>query len=225
MEERGSALLAIVAEIRPATVRQVFYQAVVRGLIEKTELAYRKVQRTLVDLRRGQEMPYGWITDGTRWMRKPTTFDTLEQALKHTAVTYRKALWADSPDYVEVWIEKDALAGAVLPITSEFDVPLMVARGFASLSFLAEAAEYMDSLDKQVFVYQLGDHDPSGVAAGEAIEATLQRISAVSRHRLRAAGGDAGADHAPLLAAPPDQAHRFPRRPVRGRVRRWFGRA
>ena len=177
MEERRRPLLAIVAEIRPATVRQIFYQGVVRGLIEKTELAYRKVQRTLVDLRREGRMPYGWITDGTRWMRKPTTFDTLEQALRHTAVTYRKALWADLPDYCEVWIEKDALAGVVYPITSEFDVALMVSRGFASLSFLAEAAEYMNSLDKQVFIYQLGDHDPSGVAAGEAIESTLRELA------------------------------------------------
>jgi hypothetical protein len=168
MEERRQALLAIVAEIQPATVRQVFYQAVVRGLIDKTEAAYEKVQRALVALRREGDMPYGWIVDGTRWMRKPTTFDSLDKALRHTAATYRKALWADLPDYAEVWIEKDALAGAVLPVTSEFDVPLMVARGFASLSFLASAAG---------FVYQLGDHDPSGVAAAESIESTLRELA------------------------------------------------
>ena len=177
MEERRNALYAIVEEIQPASVRQVFYQAVVRGLIEKTEAAYEKVQRAIVALRREGDMPYGWIVDGTRWMRKPTTFNSLDEALRHTASTYRKALWADLPDYVEVWIEKDALAGAVLPVTSEFDVPLMVARGFASLSFLASAAEYMDDLDKQVFVYQLGDHDPSGVAAAASIENTLRELA------------------------------------------------
>jgi hypothetical protein len=177
MEERRNALYAIVEEIQPATVRQAFYQAVVRGLIEKTEADYEKVQRALVALRRDREMPYGWIVDGTRWMRKPTTFNSLDAALRHTAATYRKALWADLPDYVEVWIEKDALAGAVYPVTSEFDVPLMVARGFASLSFLASAAEYMNGLDKQVFVYQLGDHDPSGVAAAESIERDLRRLA------------------------------------------------
>ncbi len=177
MEERRQALLAIVEEIQPATVRQVFYQAVVRGLIEKTERSYEKVQRAIVALRREGDMPYGWIVDGTRWMRKPITFDSLDAALRHTAATYRKALWADLPEYVEIWIEKDSLAGAVLPVTEEFDVPLMVARGFASLSFLASAAEYMDGLDKQVFVYQLGDHDPSGVAAAESIESTLRELA------------------------------------------------
>ena len=178
MNERRNAICAIVAEIRPATVRQVFYQAVVRGLVEKTEAAYEKVQRVIVALRREGVMPYGWIVDGTRWMRKPTTFNSLDdERLRHTAATYRKALWAELPDYVEVWIEKDALAGAVLPVTEQYDVPLMVARGFASLSFLASAAEYMDGLDKQVFVYQLGDHDPSGVAAAEFIESTLRELA------------------------------------------------
>ena len=177
MEERRNAIRTIVAEIQPATVRQVFYQCVVRGLVEKNEAAYEKVQRAIVALRRDREMPYGWIVDGTRWMRKPTTFNTLAEAVNHTAATYRKALWADLPVYVEVWIEKDALAGAVYPVTSEFDVPLMVARGFASLSFLASAAEYMDGLDKQVFVYQLGDHDPSGVAAAASIERDLRALA------------------------------------------------
>ena len=81
----------------------------VRGLVEKTEAAYEKVQRAIVALRREGVMPYGWIVDGTRWMRKPTTFNTLDAALRHTAATYRKALWADLPVYVEVWVEKDAL--------------------------------------------------------------------------------------------------------------------
>ena len=31
---------------------------------------------------------------------------------------YRKALWADADAYVEVWLEKDALAGVIYPITA-----------------------------------------------------------------------------------------------------------
>jgi hypothetical protein len=79
-------------------------------------------------------------TDNTRWQRKPRTFNGIEEALQHTAQFYRKSLWADAGSYVELWLEKDALAGVVLPVTSMFDVPLMVARGYASLSFLYSAA-------------------------------------------------------------------------------------
>jgi len=65
----------------------------------------------------------------------------------------------------------------IYPITSMYDVPLMVARGYASLSFLHSAAEYIDTLDVPVFIYHLGDFDPSGVNAGEKIEQTLRELA------------------------------------------------
>src|SRR5215831_6123612 len=55
-----------------------------------------------------------------------------------------------------------------------FDVPLMVARGYASLSFLYSAAEYINTLDVPAYIYHLGDFDPSGVNAGEKIEEALR---------------------------------------------------
>jgi hypothetical protein len=76
-----------------------------------------------------------------------------------------------------VWLEKDALAGVVYPITSSYDMPLMVARGYASLSFLHSAAEYINSLDVPTYIYHLGDFDPSGVNAGEKIEQTLREMA------------------------------------------------
>jgi hypothetical protein len=174
---RREALLGIVAEMRPMTVRQVFYQATVCGLVEKTEAGYAKVQNDLVILRRTEAMPYGWIADNTRWQRKPRTFDSIEEALEDTAHLYRKALWADADAYVEIWLEKDALSGVVYPVTDLYDVPLMVARGYASLSFLHSAAEYIAQLDVPAFIYHLGDFDPSGVNAGEKIEETLRDMA------------------------------------------------
>jgi hypothetical protein len=44
-------------------------------------------------------------------MRKPTTFDSIDEALRETARLYRKALWRDADAYIEIWCEKDALAG------------------------------------------------------------------------------------------------------------------
>ena len=40
MRLRQDALAEIVREIQPCTVRQVFYQATVRGVVEKTEAGY-----------------------------------------------------------------------------------------------------------------------------------------------------------------------------------------
>jgi len=159
------------------TVRQVFYQATVRGLVEKAESGYGKVQNDLTLMRRDGVLPYDWLADNTRWQRKPQTFDSVEQALRETAAFYRKSLWTDADSYVEIWLEKDALSGVILPITSMYDVPLMVARGYASLSFLYNAADYINTLTVPTYIYHLGDFDPSGVNAGEKIEETLREMA------------------------------------------------
>jgi hypothetical protein len=177
VEERREALLTIIDDGQPMTVRQVFYQATVRGLVEKAESGYAKVQTDLTVMRRAGELPYDWLADNTRWQRKPRTFNSVEDALRATAAFYRKNLWADADSYVEIWLEKDALAGVVYPVTSMYDVPLMVARGYASLSFLYSAAEAINDLDVPAYIYHLGDFDPSGVNAGEKIEETLRELA------------------------------------------------
>ena len=57
MEEFREALLAIVEEQQPMTVRQIFYQATVRDLVEKTERGYAKVQKSLAAMRRDGHPP------------------------------------------------------------------------------------------------------------------------------------------------------------------------
>jgi hypothetical protein len=177
VEARREALLDIIDDGKPMTVRQVFYQATVRGLVEKAESGYAKVQTDLTLMRRAGDLPYDWLADNTRWQRKPRTFNGVEEALQDTARFYRKNLWANADCYVEVWLEKDALSGVILPVTAMFDVPLMVARGYASLSFLYSAAEYINQLDVPTYIYHLGDFDPSGVNAGEKIEETLRELA------------------------------------------------
>jgi hypothetical protein len=177
IETRRSALYDIVEEMRPMTVRQVFYQATVHGVVEKTEAGYTKVQTDLVKMRKAGALRYDWLADNTRWQRRPRTFDSVEDALNETARLYRKSLWTDANAYVEIWLEKDALSGVVYPITSMYDVPLMVARGYASLSFLHSAADEINDLDVPTFIYHLGDYDPSGVNAGEKIEETLRELA------------------------------------------------
>jgi hypothetical protein len=177
VEERRSALFHIVSQMKPMTVRQVFYQATVHGIIEKTEAGYTKVQTDLTVMRRSGWLPYGWLADNTRLQRRPRTYDGVKDALDECARLYRKSLWADAASYVEIWLEKDALSGVVYPITNSFDVPLMVARGYASLSFLHSAAEHISALDVPTHIYHLGDYDPSGVNAGEKIEETLRELA------------------------------------------------
>jgi hypothetical protein len=178
MEDFYRALLEIVEEFYPMTVRQAFYQAEVRRLVEKEETGYDKVQRALLKLRQAARIPYSWIVDNTRWQRKPTTYSSVEEVLEAAAASYRKAVWANLDQRLEVWCEKDALAGVLIPVTSRFDVPLLVARGYTSESFAYEAAMDIDAhwqMGIKTYVYHLGDFDPSGMQAAETLNETLNR--------------------------------------------------
>src|SRR6266568_2793620 len=120
-----NAILDILSEDNPQTVRQVFYALTVRGAIAKAEIEYqRTVIRLLVEMREAGTIPFTWIADNTRWMRKPATFTGLESCLQNASRFYRRDLWAAMPVYVEVWCEKDALAGVLMEETEVFDVPL-----------------------------------------------------------------------------------------------------
>lgn len=180
MEQRAEFLIRYAEEHGPVTVRGLYYQAEVHGLpgVDKTENGYNKVQSQVLALRRAGRLAYKHIADATRWMRKPRSFDGAAAALHATASLYRKDLWQDSDDYVEVWLEKDAIAGVILPITSLFDVPLMVARGFSSETFCFEAVEARGDDDRPYHVYYLGDFDRSGRDAARALQEKLERFAA-----------------------------------------------
>ncbi len=169
------ALAEIVAEVEPATVRQVFYQAVVRGLVPKDETeGYRLVQRRLLSLRERGTIPYGWITDNARIVRRRARWQSPDEFAREAAARYRKDYWAEAEVRVEVWLEKDALAGVLLPtVVDECGLDLYVTRGFASVSYLQEAAEFIEEDGRQTFVYLLTDLDPSGLSIAETVECEL----------------------------------------------------
>jgi len=98
MEERAEFLIAYASEHGPVTVRGLYYQAEVASLpgISKDDKDYAKVQRQVLKLRREGRLSYSDIADATRWMRKPTTHGSVEEALRNTAQFYRKALSSSS---------------------------------------------------------------------------------------------------------------------------------
>jgi hypothetical protein len=174
------AIHDVVAEDPPMTVRQVFYQLVVAGAIEKTEAAYQgTVIRLLTDMRLDGGIPYKWIIDESRRRRVTRTYDSVADAMEQTARFYRRSALQQANDYIEIWCEKDALAGLMWQATSLYDVPLMVSRGMPSLTFLHDTAQEIwkaSEAGKSTFIYQFGDHDPSGVLIPQTIERRLDEM-------------------------------------------------
>ena len=76
-------------------------------------------------------------------------------------------------------MEKDALAGVLWDVTSDYDVPLMVSRGMPSLTFLHGSAQeilHAAQAGKRTYIYQFGDHYCSGVLIPETIERRLGEL-------------------------------------------------
>jgi hypothetical protein len=173
LAEIDQRIIQVVADDSPVSLRGVFYRVVSLGGIEKTESGYRVIMRRLVELRRNGEVAYDDITDGTRWISKPRTYDSAEKAARAAARAYRQSMWGDQADVVHILSEKDAISGVILPVTEEWDVALGITRGYSSETFAhdeAEAIKLAQDFGKWVYVYDLGDHDPSGVDAWRDFE-------------------------------------------------------
>jgi hypothetical protein len=157
-------ILEVLRDEHPATLRGTFYRVMSAGAVEKSEAGYRMVGRQVLKLRRARVLPYSWITDGTRYILKPASWSELDEMLEDAAASYRRQLWHDQATDVQIFTEKDAITGVISSVTAEWDVPLGVLRGYSSESFAWSVAESLPTW-KPTIMYQLGDHDPSGVDA------------------------------------------------------------
>ncbi|HUN44132.1 MAG TPA: hypothetical protein VMU81_27890 [Acetobacteraceae bacterium] len=174
---RRKRLCQMAEQSQPATVRQLYYLAETEELVPKSDSGYRRVQHDLLLLRRDGAVPYDWISDNTRWMRKSRSYRGIEHFLDLTISTYRRDLWARAAVHVEIWCEKDALAGVIMEETDPYDVPLLVARGCSSETYLYDAAQAIAAKNKAAYIYHFGDHDPTGQVAAAHIERMLRSFA------------------------------------------------
>ena len=221
MQTIRDAIQAVVNEHAPVTVRQVFYQLVTQGVIDKTEAEYKgTICRLLVMMRRDGSIEYHDIADNTRWQRKPRSHESLQHFLKESQRLYRRDLWDSQNAYVEVWLEKEALAGVLYDVTSDWDVPLMVTRGYPSLSFLHSAGEQIADTDKPVYLYYFGDHDPSGADISRTVERELRQFAPDTDITFQRVAVVEGQNPGIQSADQADQKYRQPEQKLPGRKRR-----
>lgn len=176
LELLDDAIMEVLTEEHPATLRGTFYRVVSAGRVEKSEAGYRQVGRQVLKLRRSGRLPYWWITDGTRYVIRPRTWSDVETAVLDLSLSYRRMLWRSQPTEVQVFTEKDAITGVIESVCDEWDVPIGVLRGYASESFCWQVAESLPQ-SKHTILYQLGDHDPSGVDAWRDFEKKVRRFT------------------------------------------------
>lgn len=161
MDSVRAAIVAVLREAHPMTVRQAYYQLVAKQIIENSRASYQKISNLLVELRKSGDVPWEWIEDRLRRPRKVAQWGSLADFVEKVKASYRRDVWATQPYYVECWLEKDALSGIFESVLHPFGVTLNVGRGFDGWTSIHDAAErYGDG--KGVVVLYWGDFDPSG---------------------------------------------------------------
>jgi len=148
------------------TARQVYYRLVAGGKIPNTPTSYKNLTSLLADARYAGLVDWDLIEDRGREPDLPSEWSSLDDLVDAAVRQFRLPRWRDQPRYVELWVEKQALAGVLAPIARRHHITLMVNKGYSSASAMKAAADRMaeecDGVVRTPIVLYLGDHDPSG---------------------------------------------------------------
>lgn len=156
------------------TVRQIYYQFVTRGLMPNEVRSYKLVANALEKGRLTGLVDWKAIIDRTRRVYSNNHWDNPEEILNSCVHSYALDSRATQDTYIEVWIEKNALLGAIEPICEQLDVTYLPCIGYYSLSSMWRAARRFGyEGDKKCVILYLGDHDPSGLDINRVISDTL----------------------------------------------------
>lgn len=148
------------------TLRQLYYQLVAAEILANSKTNYGRLSKILKDARMSGQVDWDSIEDRTREAQRPNEWENIQEIAEAAARGYRKERHVDQDNYIEVWIEKEALSGVLLPITEKYHVHLMANKGYSSVTAMHAAAQRFEAQvenGKNPIILYLGDHDPSGL--------------------------------------------------------------
>lgn len=162
------------------TLRQAYYQLVARGYIENNERTYKNIGSLINDGRLAGLIDWNSITDRTRNLRNRAHWDQPQDVIYSAKYSYLLDKWEGQPNYVEVWVEKDALIDIVGQACRPLDTPHFSCRGYTSQSEMWSAAQrFIRQKNREArYIIHLGDHDPSGIDMTRDIQERLEMFGA-----------------------------------------------
>lgn len=162
------------------TLRQAYYQLVARGYIPNNERSYKNIGSLINDGRLAGLIDWDSITDRTRNLRGNSHWDRPQEVIASARYSYNLNKWNGQKNYVEVWVEKDALVDIVGQACIPLDTPYFSCRGYTSQSEMWSAAQRFirqKNREKRIIIH-LGDHDPSGIDMTRDIQERLDLFGA-----------------------------------------------
>lgn len=145
------------------TLRQLYYQFVARGFIENSIKSYNNLGNVISDGRLAGLIDWDAIEDRTRNLAQQATWGSPAEILEQDSRIFKYPFWEDQPVYIEVWVEKEALAGVIERSAYKWRCPWFACRGYSSQSEQWRAGVRFMNMGKPVKIIHLGDHDPSGI--------------------------------------------------------------
>lgn len=166
----------------PVTVRQIHYQRVGKGWIENTTGQYKALMKVVKYARIDGYIPWEAIEDRVRQAYLNRGWQDQDHFLKTERKNflegYRRDLQQGQENYIEVWLEKDALAGIFQRILNPYCIPLCPARGDSSVTYLRKFQNRVllrQRNGQRTIMAYFGDHDPSGDEMLDSMKITLER--------------------------------------------------
>lgn len=153
------------------TLRQLYYQFISQNLFENTDKNYKRLASIISDARLAGLVDWDAIEDRGRVPLLPYFWPNVDSIIDASVNQYRKNRWCSQTNLVELWVEKQALAGVLEPIARQYQITLSVNKGYSSSSAMYDATNRIvrgctppdeDGPMKEPYVLYLGDHDPSG---------------------------------------------------------------
>lgn len=187
---------AIITDLRgqgyTLTLRQLYYQFVKAGLIPNTMRSYKRLGDIVTKGRLAGLIDWSAIEDRTRNLAggDGATWEPAD-LVRYYGEQFDISHWDGQAVRVEVWVEKEALAGVIGDAADRWRVPWFSCRGYVSASEMWVAAQRVRKhirAGQRVLILHLGDHDPSGIDMTRDMRDRLTAFIATDWHRAELAG-------------------------------------
>lgn len=164
------------------TLRQLYYQFVARDLLPNNQKSYNRLGDIISNARLNGNIDWQAIKDRTRRINNCLHFNDPSHAIYNVSSWYAIDTRSNQENYIECWVEKEALVGVVERACEHLDIPFFACRGYVSQTAMYEAYKRLSKKlknHKRTIILHLGDHDPSGIDMTRDIEERLTQTFGV----------------------------------------------
>lgn len=148
------------------TLRQLYYQLVAADIIPNHDKVYKKLGSIKDDVVYSGLVDWDIFEDRGRVPIVAHSEENISSAFESVARRYWLNRQIGQPIHLEVWTEKDAISGILKRVTLNYNVDLIVNKGYSSSTAMYEAyTRFCECImsEQKIKILYFGDHDPSGL--------------------------------------------------------------